>query len=101
MPQLARIQQWFFLHNKVEDIVASGIQNCSVVSNDVKHPSEFDSCLDTFRIPPIDLTYVWLPHPLSSSISLLPRAYSLPPRPHKQTNGKVSQKPQTVYRKGF
>ena len=40
---------------KYNEIVASGVQTCSVVSNEVKSPSVLATIFITFSTPPIDL----------------------------------------------
>ena len=46
---------WLGLYVKYNDIVASGVQNCSVVINDLKDPLDFATNVITFSTPPIDV----------------------------------------------
>ena len=47
----------FVLYVKYSELVASGVQNCSVVSDDLKNPAAFATVLETFSTPPIDLAW--------------------------------------------
>ena len=46
---------WLVSYAKYDEIVASGVQTCSVVRNHIKNPSVFATNFVTFSTPPIDL----------------------------------------------